>query len=150
MRFLQRGSLANRRSRASLEDVLVGVSIIDVENLLDVVAAKKWKRVEAFNESVDRRMRKKAKPNDEFPCEVSEECRQSRIAKFIDAAGSNALATSVCTVCAGTFFAWEIRSVLVSYLQEFFFITPLPRSPGSCSDQWNAFTLIPGSLTYRI
>ena len=101
--------------------------------LLDVVAAKKWKRVEDFNNSLDRRMRKKLKPSNDFPFIVSKECRQSRIVKFIDATGSNALAISVCTVCAGSFFASEVREVLVSQLQEKKLLRPFRTHP-ACHD----------------
>ena len=111
-------SWRERQSRASLEDALVGLFIIHQSMLLDVVAAKKQKRVEDFNDSLDHRMRKKLKPSNDFPFIVSKKCRQSRIVKFIDATGSNALAISVCTVCAGSFFASEVCEVLVSQLQE--------------------------------
>ena len=111
-------SWRERQSRALLEDALVGLFIIHQSMLLDVVAAKKRKRMEDFNDSLDRRMRKKLKPSNDFPFIVSKKCRQSRIVKFIDATGSNALAISVCTVCAGSFFASEVCEVLVSQLQE--------------------------------
>jgi hypothetical protein len=49
---------------------------------------------------------------------VSEDCRRNRICSFIDATGNNAMATSTCAVCAGTFFALEIDVVKVSDLHE--------------------------------
>ena len=122
-------SWRERQSRALLEDTLVGLSIIHQSMLLDVVAAKKRKRVEDFNDSLDRRMRKKLRPSNNFPFIVSKECRQSWIVKFIDAMGSNTLAISVCTVCAGSFFASEVREVLVSQLQEKKILRPFQTHP---------------------
>ena len=49
---------------------------------------------------------------------VSEECRQDRICRFIDATGNNATATTTCAVCAGTFFNLEIEEVSVSDLRD--------------------------------
>ena len=49
---------------------------------------------------------------------VSEKCRQDCIADFIDATGSKAIATSMCAVCAGTFFLSEVECVLLSYLHK--------------------------------
>ena len=49
---------------------------------------------------------------------MSEECRQKCIADFIDATGSNAVASSICAVCAGTFFNSDLEQVLLSYLRE--------------------------------
>jgi hypothetical protein len=62
--------------------------------------------------------RKRVKHTDVFPPEVLNDCQQTRIAKFIDATGAKALARSVCTVCAGSFFAADVCDVHVSDLQE--------------------------------
>ena len=130
-----------RRTRASLEAALVGVSLDDRQQLLDVVAAKKRKREKLCNESLDCSMRKKTKPCSDFPSTVSEQCQQSRIAKFIDATGNHALAMSVCTVCAGSFFASEVRETSVSYLQAKNLLRPFYDHP--------AHVLTSGMLLHR-
>ena len=61
-----------RRSRALLEEALVGVLMGHQEQILDIVAAKKQKQEELCNESIDCRMRKKAKQSMDFPSTVSE------------------------------------------------------------------------------
>lgn len=49
---------------------------------------------------------------------VSEECRRKCIADFIDATGSQAMASSICAVCAGSFFQSESDFVSLSLLRE--------------------------------
>ena len=55
---------------------------------------------------------------DPFFRTVSEKCRQERISKFIDATGTSATTSSTCAVCAGIFFAENIREVAVSQLRD--------------------------------
>ena len=134
-------SSRERRSRALLEDALVGLSDIDQNTLFAVAANKKRKREDLVNDSVDCRMRKKVKLTNVFPSIVSEECRRLRIAKFIDATGSNALARSVCGVCAGSFFTSEVREVSVAHLQEKNVLRPFRKHP--------AHVLTSGMLLHR-
>ena len=134
-------TLRERRSRASLEDALLGLSVLQQNTLLDVVVAKKRKRSEVDDESLQGALQKRRKVSTEFPTVVSDECRLSRIAQFIDATGSNAVATSVCTVCAGRFFASELREVSVSHLQEIFLLRPSRTHP--------AHVLTDGMLLHR-
>ena len=49
---------------------------------------------------------------------VSEQCRQDCIANFINAMGADALASSVCAICAGVFFQSEMEYVSVTSLHK--------------------------------
>jgi hypothetical protein len=120
---------SQRRSRASMENTLVGVSSVHQETLFEVAAAKKRKRDDVIEDIVDCGMRKRFKETNDFPSNVSKECLQSRISKFIDATGTKALARSVCAVCAGSFFVSEVREVLVSHLQEKNLLRPFRNHP---------------------
>ena len=110
--------VADKCSRQVMETSLLTITDDDRDALHLVAAAKKRKREELTENVVDPTLRKKLKTTNSFPETVSDECQQARIAKFIDATGTNALALSVCCVCAGSFFSTDIREVLVSHLQE--------------------------------
>ena len=56
--------------------------------------------------------------NDNFLETVSEDCQQNCISNFIDATGNNAITSSDCAVCRGTFFNSEIYEFKVSDLKE--------------------------------
>ena len=111
-------SVADKRSRLALEESLLVITYGEQDALRLVAAAKKRKRDGFTEHGVDPTIRKKLKTTHTFPDTVSDKCQQARIAKFIDATGTNALSLSVCCVCAGSFFSTEIREVRLSHLQE--------------------------------
>ena len=83
---------------------------------------------------------------DNFMETVSEDCRQKCISNFIDATGNNALATSICAVCAGSFFNSEIYEFKVSDLQEKNKLVPSKPHPAQVLTEGMLLHVMPTSL----
>ena len=72
---------------------------------------------------------------------ISEQCWQDCIADFIDATGADAMASSICTICAGSFFHSEMDFVSLASLHESGLLVPLTSHP--------AHILMDGMLLHR-
>lgn len=114
---------SQRRSRAKMEEAISDLPQDKYDLLCGAAVAKKRRlNPEPSPSSLPTRS---IETEPQTPTEdhrlfetVSEECRQKCIADFIDATGSNAVASSICAVCAGTFFNSDLEQVLLSYLRE--------------------------------
>ena len=60
---------------------------------------------------------------------VSEQCWQDCIADFINATGTDAMASSICTICAGSFFHSEMDFVSLASLHKSGLLVPLTSHP---------------------
>ena len=112
---------SQRRSRAKMEEAITGLPQ-DKYDLLCGAATAKRRRLgldtpSSSTQTVESLSQNVPELHPLFET-VSEKCRQNCIADFIDATGSKAIATSICAVCAGTFFDSDVDHVLLSYLHE--------------------------------
>ena len=60
---------------------------------------------------------------------VSEQCRWDCLVNFIDATGRDAMATSICAVCVGSFFRSDTDTVSLSFLRATGKLKPLMFHP---------------------
>ena len=112
---------SQRRSRAKMEEAITGLPQ-DKYDLLCGAATAKRRRLgldaPSFStQPLESHSQNVPEQNPLFET-VSEKCRQNCIADFIDATGTKAIATSICAVCAGTFFDSDVDRVLLSYLHQ--------------------------------
>ena len=66
---------------------------------------------------------------DSFFETVSEECRQDRIIKFIEATGNNTTSIAVCATCASNFFIQELYEVKLSDVKDKNLLAPSKPHP---------------------
>jgi hypothetical protein len=109
---------AEKRSRKKLEDAVHGLPAGAQRTLEDVAVSKKQKTEQTIAQAIEHVHDPSTDSENFFFQTVSEECRQRCIANFIDSTGTAATTTSVCAVCAGRFFSWEIHEVKVSDLNK--------------------------------
>ena len=60
---------------------------------------------------------------------ISKQCRRDCIADFIDATGTDAMASSICAICASSFFHSEMDFVSLASLHESSLLVPLTSHP---------------------
>ena len=116
-------NMSQRRSQAKMEEAISDLPQDKYDMLCGAAAAKKC--CIDLEPSSSSSSTNSFQPDPQIklrdPClfeTVSEECHWKCIADFIDATGSNALASLICAVCADTFFISELDHVLLSYLRE--------------------------------
>ena len=109
-----------KKCRRSLDEACSALPSAMQAVITETAHSKKRKREHFLAESEVEvgSSQKRTKPTDPFFNTVSEECRRSWIAKFIDSTSSKALAISTCAVCAGRFFSSEVQQIQVTQLQE--------------------------------
>ena len=78
---------------------------------------------------------------------VSEQCHRDCIANFIDATGADALASSVCAICAGVFFRSEIDYASVTSLHETGLLVPTTEHPAHILTHGMLLHLDPSSFS---
>lgn len=121
--------MAEKRSRAKLEDTAHLLPVHHRASLADATMFKQRRKEEHTRERLDPDPPIHS-PADSFFFEtVSEECRRECISHFIDASGSRALRTASCAVCAGTFFATDLEQVTIADLRQKNKLTPAKLHP---------------------
>ena len=78
---------------------------------------------------------------------VSEQYRRDCIANFIDATSADALASSVCAICAGVFFRSEIDYASVTSLHETGLLVPTTKHPAHILTRGMLLHLDPSSFS---
>jgi hypothetical protein len=109
---------AEKRSRAKLEEAVHELSEDAHSILEDVAISKKRKTEHTITQAIEHVHDPLTDDEDSLFQTVSDETQQHCIANFIDSTGTAATTTSVCAVCAGRFFAYEICEVKVSDLKK--------------------------------
>ena len=99
-------SYREKRYRSNLDEAILALPV-DQRDFLDHIALGRMNSVGNENAT-----------EDPFMETVSEDVRQDRICKFIDATGNIATAMSTCAVCTGSFFNVEIDQVKVTDLHD--------------------------------
>ena len=137
-------SRSQKRSRAEMEAVAYGLADENRTLLVEATRTKRMKRVHQFDDSLRAANDPPAIPaidEDPFLLPVSEDCRRTCLANFIDATGRQATLLSVCAVCAGRFFRTETESMTLAELRRTGKLTP--------TSFHNAHVLTDGMLLHR-
>jgi hypothetical protein len=110
-------SSAEKRSRAKMENAVRNLPV-EQQALLEPVVLAKRRKTHVGGEREPINHFRSSSPGDEaaFLETVSQDCRNERVSKFIDATGNEATAMTTCAVCAGSFFNKEIIEEKVSVL----------------------------------
>ena len=119
-------SRAQKRSRAALKEAVDELPEEDRDAIIH--AARRIKR-QRSEEGVDPVVMAGSVEPDQFFETVTEELRQERIAKFIDATGNDAMKTGECAICAGMFHRREMSSMSMDDLRETKKIEPIEAHP---------------------
>ncbi len=125
---------AEKRSRAKLEDAVLDLCEDAHTILRDVAVNKKRKKEHVITEALEHVHQPSTNEEDLFFETVSEDFRQRCIADFIDSTGTAAITTSICAVCAGRFFAFEISEVKLSELKKKYLLPSKPHSAHVLTD----------------
>lgn len=95
---------SQRRSRAKMDEGINLLPQAEYDLLLGASQSKKRRRETATSSTSGDGSPSSAESREDFFFEsVSDQCRRERVTKFIDATGSDALASAICVVCAGSF-----------------------------------------------
>ena len=108
-------SSAEKRSRPKIVEAVYQLPP-EQRALVEDAAMRKRRKIETIPD-IDQQHPLSVTDHSDFFETVTEECRQDRISKFIDATGRKALTISVCAVCAGSFFLKELQNMKVSELR---------------------------------
>ena len=145
-------SAKEKRSRAKLDEAVMRLPPTEHRALLERVAIDKACDLtnNTSNAEVVNIVHTTNTESDEnlFMETVSENCRRNRICKFIDATGNEALATSDCAVCAGSFFHSEISEFKVSHLREEGNLVPSKPHPAQKLTEGMLLHVTPASLHF--
>ena len=110
-------SSKEKRSRPKLDEAVMRLPP-EQRALLEQIAIANVRGLNNMSNAEDVDDGQSINSEDNFMETVSEDCCQKCISNFIDAMGNNTLATSICAVCAGSFFNSEIYKFKVSDLQD--------------------------------
>ena len=138
-------SFKEKRSRAKLDEAVIRLPP-EQRASLERFAIANVRGLNNTSNAEDIEVGQSRNTEDFFLETVSEDCRQKCISKFIDATGNKALATSVCAVCAGSFFNSEIYEFKVSDLQEKNKLVPSKRHPAQVLTEGMLLHVTPTSL----
>ena len=137
-------SRSQKRSRAEMEAVAYGLSEENRTLLLEAARTKRIKRIHHFDDSLTPSSDPPSNPvidEDPFLLPVSEDCKRTCLANFIDATGRQATLLSVCAVCAGRFFRTKMESMTLAELRGIGKLSP--------ASFHNAHVLTDGMLLHR-
>ena len=121
--------MAEKRSRAKLEDAAHLLPVHDRASLADAAMFKRRRTEEHTRERLGPDSPFHSPRDSLFFETVSEGRRRECISHFIDATGSQALRTASCAVCAGSFFATDLEQVSLAFLQQKNRLTPSKPHP---------------------
>jgi hypothetical protein len=118
---LPRGTLSSAQKRSRTE-MMGAVSLLSHDQQEFVRHAARAKRLRTTAVAEDIQPPLATSPvcpgDDRFFHTVSDDCRNERICKFIDATGNKALQTSVCVACAGRFWSGDTEVVKLDDLKK--------------------------------
>ena len=110
---------SQQRSQAKMDEGINLLPQAEYDLLLGASQSKKRRRETATSSTSGDGSPSSAESQEDFFFEsVSDQCRRERVTKFIDATGSDALASAICVVCAGSFLRTEVDSVSLRFLRD--------------------------------